>query len=143
MSPVAYKKRKERLALALRIESLNREALPCSYCRSHSRRCLMNRSESLRYSECVRSKRPCDSLGYKPPPKPRKVVCRFFHSPKRLVPERLVSVVPTSWFPAFELDAFLSSSSLGDPGFDLPSDPDDPFWATLDFDGGMPPAADG
>jgi hypothetical protein len=109
MSPVAHKKKKERLALALRIERVNCEAVPCSYCRSQSRRCLISRPDSSRCSECIRSKRSCDSPGPRAPPEPRRVVCRFFHGPKRPPAERAASVPPSPWFPAFELDAFLDS----------------------------------
>ena len=36
-----------------------------------------------------------------------------------------------------------SSDLIGDPGFALPSDPNDPFWATLDFGGGTPSTTQG
>jgi hypothetical protein len=118
MSPVAYKKRKEQLALALRIEKKNREAQTCSYYRTYFRCCFMDQAESRRCSEYIRSKTSCDSLGYKTPVVPRKVVCRFFCSPT-CPPPVCLSPPPTSWFPAFELDTFLNSistTSWGDPG---------------------------
>jgi hypothetical protein len=108
MSPIAHKKKKERLALALRIERANHEVLSCSHYRTLSRHCLIDRLESLRYSECVRAKRPCDSPSPLVPPVPRRVVYRFFYSPKRPSSTRVFSLPSTPWFPAFELDTFLS-----------------------------------
>jgi hypothetical protein len=39
--------------------------------------------------------------------------------------------------------ADVSADLVGDPAFDLPSDPDDPFWATLDLGGGTPATTPG
>ncbi len=77
MPRVIYIKKKERLALALYIKKLNKEADPCSYCLRLSRRCLLDRSESSRCSEYVRSRIPCNSKGPKVPVV-RKQVCWFF-----------------------------------------------------------------
>lgn len=37
----------------------------------------------------------------------------------------------------------VSVDPVGDPGLDLPSDPNDPFWATLELYGGMTPTTGG
>jgi hypothetical protein len=121
---IAHRKRKERIALAIRIERSNRDAQTCSHCRAQGRRCLLDKSESLRCSECVRATIPCDTTGYKRPVVPRKVVCRFFLGSRRPQPKPVPSPAPvSSWFPAFELDALLD--------FNL----DDPLWADLEFSG--------
>jgi hypothetical protein len=133
MPRVAYVKKKERLALALRIEKSNKEAEPCSYCLRLSRRCLLNRSESSRCSECVRSRISCDSNSPKVPAV-RKQVCRFFigpmRRPRRETPAPLVS---SPCLPAFSLD-FEAFGDIVDSfrAFDLPLnmppfDSSDPF----------------
>jgi hypothetical protein len=108
MSPVIYKKRKERLALVLRIKKKNRKAQTYSYYRIYFYCYLIDQVESIRCLEYIRSKTSCDSLGYKTPVIPRKIVCRFFYSPTRPPPVCL-SLPPTPEFPAFELDIFLNS----------------------------------
>ena len=105
MSPIAHKKLKERIALAVRIEAADRPARSCSRCQGHSRACFLDLSLSSRCSECVRSKKACDASGYAVP---LKQVCRFFRGP-RGPPLRVPSDPPIPWFPAFELDAFLES----------------------------------
>ncbi len=67
MPRVAYIKKKKRLALALRIKKLNKEAEPCSYCLCLSRCCLLDYSESSRCSEYVRSRVSYNSKGPKVP----------------------------------------------------------------------------
>ena len=149
MPSVAHIKRKERLALAMRIEAANRLAQTCSYCRKQSRKCLLELKESSRCSECVRSKRSCDTAGYpelRPPP---KMVCRFFCGPRRKrvsTPVALPSLDPlTTWLPAFDFS--LAEEPVVDPSSDVPAlvdfflDPSDPFWADLGFGGGMPQAS--
>jgi hypothetical protein len=77
----------------------------------------MDQVESRYYSEYIRSKTSCDSLGYKTPVVPRKVVCWFFCGLTRFLPVCL-SPPPIPWFPAFELDTFLNSIGTtlwGDP----------------------------
>ena len=64
ISSIAHVKKKERIALALRIKKSSRPTQPCSFCKKQARRCLLNKSESSRCSECVRSKRSCDFGGY-------------------------------------------------------------------------------
>ncbi len=81
MPRIAYIKKKERLALALRIKKSNKEAEPCSYCLRLSRRCLLDRSKS-RCSEYVCSRISCDSKGPKVPVV-RKQICWFFIGPMR------------------------------------------------------------
>jgi len=147
MPSVSHTKRKERLALATRIENSNRSAQTCSHCRKQSRKCLLDLAESARCSECVRSKRPCDTKGYQKVRPPPKVVCRFFLGPrqKRLpTPPADPPTDPfTSWLPAFEL----SGPGSDDWPFGLELDPntvfapDDPLWASLGFGGGTPPAS--
>ncbi len=124
MPSQSHIKRKERLALALRIETLGRQAKPCSYCTKHSRKCLLSLSLSTRCSECVRFKRACDSKGYHEP-MIFKRVCRFFIGPR---PKRLLTPPPdpvadpsTSWLPAFDLDEVMADPS---------------FWEALDSAGG-------
>jgi hypothetical protein len=109
MSPIAHRKRKECLALAFRIEKTNREAKTYSYYRIYFRCCFMDKAESWCYLEYIRLKSSCDSLGYKIPIVPRKVVYRFFCG-------LICCPIPTSpfsipWFLVFELDAFLNSMS--------------------------------
>jgi hypothetical protein len=77
MPRITYIKKKERLALALRIKKLNKEADPCSYCLRLSRRCLLDCSELFYCSKYVRSRIPCNSKGPKVPVV-RKQVCWFF-----------------------------------------------------------------
>ncbi len=131
MPSATHKKVKERIALALRIENLNKEAEPCSRCRRNSRRCLVDLKESPRCSECVRSKRACNSSGPKVPCPFVKRVCRFFIGPmRRKVPSNPVVESPLTWFPAFELDFVALGISLGSTKElpDLPPfDPADPF----------------
>ncbi len=67
MPRVAYIKKKERLTLVLRIKKSNKEAKPCSYYLCLSRRCLLDYSESSRYSEYVYSFISCNSKGPKVP----------------------------------------------------------------------------
>jgi hypothetical protein len=77
----------------------------------------MDQIESRRYSKYIRSKTSCDSLGYKTPVVPRKVVCWYFCGPMR-PPPICLSPPPTPWFLAFELDTFLNSIGItlwGDP----------------------------
>ena len=122
MPSISHTKRKQRLALALRIEKSRRLATSCSYCRSQYRQCFINPSESKRCSECIRSKRPCDGsptdLSVPVSPHP---VCRFFvggrtvrcpHPPTP--PSEPDALIDTSlWFPAFDpLDPFWSDPSL-------------------------------
>jgi len=83
-APAAQQKKKQRIALALRIEGFAKLAQTCSFCRSLSRTCFVELSLSKRCSECVRAKHACDTAG------PRKVrsgpVCRFIWG--RTVPPR-------------------------------------------------------
>jgi hypothetical protein len=129
MPSAKHLKVKERLALALRIENSNKEAIPCSYCRQQARRCLIDPKESSRCSECVRSKRSYDSSGLKTVSIIQRRVCRFFMGP---MPKRTVIADPphTPCFPAFELD-FASFERAVDPSLfpeGLPDfDPSDPF----------------
>ncbi len=82
MPRVTHIKKKERLALALRIKISNKEAKPCSYCLRLSRRCLLDCSKSSRCSKYVYSRISCNSKGPKAPIV-RKQVCRFFIGPMR------------------------------------------------------------
>ena len=75
----------------------------------------------------MRSKRSCDSQGYKEPfiVKPRKPVCRSFCDPRRrppLTPPLRPRPEP-SWLPAFELEDLLKQA--------LREDSD--FWAGVGF----------
>ena len=59
----------------------------------------------------MRSKNACDSSGYAAPLS-RKLVCRFFYGPRR--PRLTVPPIPPSpWFPAFDLDSYLTDAYLG------------------------------
>ena len=91
MPSISYKKKKQRIALAMRIEKTGRAAQACSFCRSQSRNCFLNLREGARCSECVRSKRACDTAGYLPKRPPLKQVYRFFFRPR---PQRLPSPPP-------------------------------------------------
>ena len=120
---VAQVKRKQRIALALRIESTARPTKTCSFYRSLSRTCFVDLSLSKRYSEYVHSKHDYDSSSYTVVFSwPNRPVCRFRFGkttarPRPLTPPpELVEELLTSWLPAFEPDAFLASffpSSLG------------------------------
>ena len=145
---VAQVKRKQRIALALRIESAARPAKTCSFCRSLSRTCFVDLSLSKRCSECVRSKHDCDSSGYAVVFSwPDRPVCRFRFGkttarPRPLTPPpELVEELPTSWLPAFEPDAFLASFFPSGPGTGVPDVVSPSFWASLDFENGIPEAA--
>jgi len=132
MPSVSYIKRKERIALALRIESSARLGIYYSFYSKQSRSCWLDLNLSSRYSECVRSKRHCDSTGYQEPPVPkiRKPVYRFFRGPRRRPPPTppLSPRPEPSWLPAFELEDLLEQA-LRDDG---------EFWAGLDFGDGTP-----
>ncbi len=82
MPRVAYIKKKERLALALRIKKSNLEAESCSYYLRLSRCCLLDRSELSRCSKYIYSRISCNSKGLKVPVV-RKQVCCFFIGPMR------------------------------------------------------------
>ena len=152
MPSTTKQKTKQRLSLARRIESLGNKRGPCSRCRRQERTCFATKSASLRCSECVRSKSPCDLFWPTPFPvitsdrgRPVVVCCHrcseghfFLQYPgdaeppcpsasltSEEVPE--ISSPPVDWS---VLDASLAAA-LAD------YDPSDPFWATLDFDGGM------
>ncbi len=137
MPRVAHIKKKESLALALRIKKSNKEAEPCSYCLRLSRRCLLDRSESSRCSEYVRSRISCDSRGPKASVV-RKQVCWFFMGPmRRPRREAQTPVVLSPCLPAFSLD-FEAFGDVVDSlrVFDLPLkvppfDPSDPFWSVF------------
>jgi hypothetical protein len=137
MPSVSHIKRKERIALALRIESSARPGKTCSFCVKRSRSCWLDLGLSSRCSECVRSKRHCDSEGYPEPAVPiiRKPVCRFFFGPRRRrLPTPPSSPRPEpSWLPSFELEDLLDQA--------LREDGD--FWAGLDFCSGTPLASEG
>jgi hypothetical protein len=124
MPSVSHQKKKQRIALAVRIEKAGRAAQPCSFCRSQSRKCFLNLQEGARCSECVRSKRACDTTGYLPERPPLKQVCRFFFRPrpKRIPtpPPEPLPVVDDDWLPW-----------LPDPSMDL--DPSDPLWSEMGF----------
>jgi hypothetical protein len=129
MPSAKHQKVKERLALALRIENSNKEAISCSYYRQQARRCLIDPKESSRCSKYVYSKRSCNSSGLKTVSTIRRRVCRFFIGP---MPKRTVVADPpyTPCFPAFELD-FASFKQAVNPSLfpeGLPDfDPSDPF----------------
>ena len=114
MPSVSYIKRKERIALALRIESSARLGIYYSFYSKQSRSCWLDLNLSSRYSECVRSKRHCDSTGYQEPPVPkiRKPVYRFFRDPRRRPPPTppLSPRPEPSWLPAFELEDLLDQA---------------------------------
>ncbi len=135
MPSAKHLKVKERLILALRIKSSNKEANPCSYYYQQVRRYLIDLKESSRYSKYVYLKRSYNSSGLKAIPVMQKQVCRFFIS---LMPQRALVVDPpyTPYFPAFKLDlAFFKQTinpfffSRGLPNFD----PSNPFQAVFLF----------
>ncbi len=137
MPRVVYIKKKERLALALRIKKSNKEAKPCSYCLCLSRWCLLDYSKSSRYSEYVRSRISYNSKGPKVPVV-RKRVCRFFIGPMRCSRrEAQTPVVLSPCLPAFSLD-FEAFGDVVDSlrAFNLllkmpPFNPLDPFWSVF------------
>ena len=64
MPPVRSKKYRERIELALLIESLGIEMiLPCTYCEKHCRPCVVATEKSSRCNECVRRGNKCDVQG--------------------------------------------------------------------------------
>jgi hypothetical protein len=113
ISPVIYKKRKKRLALALCIKKTNRKAWIYLYYWSYSCYYLIDQTELSCYSEYIRSKISCDSSGYKTPLVPCKIIYYFFCGLMRilvLAPPPLSLFIP--WFFVFELDVFLSLINL-------------------------------
>ena len=146
MSSSYHKKLKQRLALAFRIESKNKRANPCSNCFTRSRQCFLDKEQSARCSECVRSKRACDTNGYLVVPQTKlwssKPVCRFF-IPRRPVhpstpprspsPPAIMEPDPSAWFPSFDFEMFLDQFG---------ANPDDPLLG-LDFGDGTPQPSQG
>ena len=109
-------KRKQRIALALRIESTARPTKTCSFYRSLSRTCFVDLSLSKRYSEYVRSKHDYGSSSYTVVFSwPNRPICRFrlgktTARPRPLTPPpEPVEDFPTSWLLAFEPNTFLAS----------------------------------
>ncbi len=128
MPSAAHKKVKERIALAIRIKNLNKEAETCSRYRRNSCQCLVDLKESSKYSEYVRSKRPYNSQGLKKPFIILKQVCRFFIS---LMRRKAPLLKPdSSCLLAFKLD-FATFSNALDFVRELPElplfDPNNPF----------------
>ena len=139
MPSVSHTKRKERLALARRIENSKQLAQPCSHCRKQQRSCWLDKIESSRCSECVRSKRACDSSSYREIPRRvlRQIegrdwkgpmpVCRFFSGPLPVRPAAVQADLSyesvDSWSPAFDLTLFVEQTlrEIGESPADLNS----------------------
>jgi hypothetical protein len=135
MPSVSHTKRKEHIALALRIKSSARPGKTCSFYTKRSRSCWLDLTLSSRYSEYVRSKRHYDSEGYPESsiPSVRKPICRFFFGPRRRrLPTPPSSPRPEpSWLPSFELEDLLDQALREDGE----------FWADMDFYSGTPQAS--
>ena len=63
MPPQRSRKYRERIELALLIESIGVKMPQCSYCEKHSRDCIVSEGNSARCNECVRRGTKCDVEG--------------------------------------------------------------------------------